>query len=211
MTATPSGKLSLEMPDSIASYIVLPRLQEFRENYPLITLSLRLQEASFQEISEDLDVAIVSGPLPDSSLVCRRLGEQVLRPYASKQYLERFGTPTTPAELASHQCIVTENPLVPECSRWGFQRGEELVQLEVNSAIRVNDLLAVKQLVLSGAGISILQEFAVVDELERGELSLLLPDYQLPPVPIYVIYPERKHLSLKIRAMVDFLGECFAG
>jgi DNA-binding transcriptional LysR family regulator len=208
--ATPAGNLSLEMPDGIATYIVLPHIQQFREQYPLINLNLTLRQASFQEVTEDLDVAIVSGQLPESSVVCRRLGHQLLRLYASAQYLEKFGTPATPAELKQHQCIVTENSSVPETHTWIFHHRDELASLDINAAMTVNDILAVKQLVLDGAGVSILQDFAVRKDVEKGRLIALLPTYTISPVPIYVIYPERKHLSPKIRAMVDFLAECFS-
>ena len=209
LQAAPSGNLTLEMPDGIATYLVLPHIQVFRDRYPLINLNLRLRQASFQEITEDLDVSITTGQLPESSVICRRLGDQKLGLYGSTQYLEKFGSPSSPAELATHQCIVTENSSVPETHKWLFRRKNDLVALDINAALTVNDILAVKQLVLDGVGISILQEFAVRDDVEAGKLIALLPGYKIDPVPIYVIFPERKHLSPKIRAMIEFLVECF--
>jgi len=210
LQAAPSGNLTLEMPDGIATYIVLPHIQAFRERYPLINLNLRLRQASFQELAEDLDVSITTGQLPESSVICRRLGDQKLGLYGSTQYLEKFGTPSSPAELAAHQCIVTENSSVPETHKWVFKRKNDLVALDIHAALTVNDILAVKQLVLDGVGISILQEFTVRDDVEAGKLVALLPGYKIDPVPIYVIFPERKHLSPKIRAMIEFLVECFS-
>jgi DNA-binding transcriptional LysR family regulator len=209
LKGTPAGNLSLEMPDGIATYIVLPHIQKFRDQYPLIHLKLRLRQASFQEITEDLDVAIVSGLLSESSVVCRRVADQMLGPYASPQYLEKHGTPLSPTDLADHQCIVADNSSVPETHKWTFRQEDELISLNINAAMTVNDILAVQQLVLDGVGISILQDFAVREAVEQNKLIALLPTYKISPVPIYVVYPERKHLSPKIRAMVDFLAECF--
>ncbi len=207
---SPSGRLSLEMPDALGTCIVLPHLNRFRQQYPLISLNLILRQASFQEVSEELDVAIVSGLLPDSSVVCRRLGDQVLRPYASRDYLDQWGAPETPRDLAEHQCILMQSGQAPETSQWIFQQGQDVTQLPITGVIAANDIPAIKQLVLEGLGISLLQDFLVAEEVSRGDLVPLLPDYNIPPVPVYVIYPERKLLSPKIRAMVDFLGDCFA-
>ena len=142
-------------------------------------------------------------------MVCRRLGEQRLQLCASPQYLKKFGTPSTPDELKEHQCIVTDNSSAPESHTWIFYHEDELISLKVNAAITVNGIPAVKQLVLDGAGISVMQDFAVRDDVATGKLIALLPTYSIPSVPTYVLYPERKNLSPKIRVMVDFLVECF--
>lgn len=209
LKATPAGKLLLEVPDNLATHVVLPRIGEFHRQQPLINLNLRLRQASLQTLSEDLDVAVVSGELPESSLICRRLGEQQLGLYASPSYLERHDAPNTLEDLADHQCIVTVSDFIRDPSTWMFYAGDELCRINVQSAISVNDMAAVEQLVLDGLGISPLQNFAVAEQVSQGSLIPLLTNFAIPPVPVYALFPERKHLSPKIRVMVDFLCECF--
>ena len=210
LRGTPSGNLLLEMPTSIARHRVIPQLGEFRQQYPHIHLQLRLRQASLREVSEDLNVAIVTGDLPNSSAVCRRVGEIGLAAYASPKYLETYGYPTHPDQLTTHHCIATEYTAIEDTNRWVFRKGDELIKLEVPAVITVNDTVAMKQLVEDGLGISILQDFAVQKSLKANRLVPILTDYQMPSIPVYVLYSERKLVSPKIRAMVDFLGKCFA-
>jgi DNA-binding transcriptional LysR family regulator len=98
---------------------------------------------------------------------------------------------------------------VPETSHWVFIKDDQAHRVPVQAAIAVNDSVAAKQLVMRHSGIAMLQDFAVKQELASGELLPLLRQYRSPEVPIYVVYPERKHLSPKLRAMVDFLVALF--
>lgn len=207
---TPSGELLLEIPESIATHRVIPQLGRFRQEYPHIHLRLRLRQASLQEVSEDLDVAIVTGELPDSSAVCRRIGEITLGAYASPAYLAAHGTPAHPDQLTAHHCIATENAATPGANQWVFRQGDDVIQMEIPAVITVNDTVAMKQLVENGLGISILPDYAVQDSLKDNRLLPVLTEYQLPSIPVYVIYSERKQVPPKVRAMVDFLVECFA-
>lgn len=210
LKGTPGGSLSLDMPGGIAKYLVLDRLRDFRANYPNIELNLRLRQGSVQDVSDDVDIAIIAGNLPESSVVCRRLGDITTRPFATPQYLEQYGEPQKPDDLHQHSCIVTDYRTVPETGQWTFMRNEEVQTLSIDAVTRVNDSVAAKQLVMNHTGISMLQDFTVAKEVASGDLQALLPEFSSPTVPVYVIYPERKNLSPTIRVMVDFLCECFS-
>lgn len=209
LKATPSGKLTLEMPETIATHIVLPHIQSFQQQYPLINLDLRLRQATFQDITDELDVCILSGQLPESSIVCRRIADQKLKLYASRDYIKAFGQPKTPQDLAAHRCIVIEDVAWPDTHHWTFKHRNEMLGTYIKATSTVNNIVAAKNMVLNGMGISIFQEFAARQEEQSGELVPLLSNYKIESIPVYVLYPDRKQLSPKIRAMVDFIVECF--
>lgn len=210
LKGTPAGRLNLDLADGIAKYLVLDRLPVFRETYPHIDIHVRLGPVSVQGVSDELDVAVVVGELPESSVVCRRLGDIENQAFASTAYIDRHGMPKTPDELYQHSCIVVDYRTIAESGQWIFIRDDEVQSVDVNGAITVNESGAAKQLVMSGAGIAMLQAYAVREELAEGALVPVLADYHSPSIPVYVIYSERKNLSPKIRAMVDFLLQCFS-
>lgn len=210
LKGTPAGRLNLDLSDGIAKYLVLDRLQAFRETYPHIDINVRLGPVSVQGVSDELDVAVVVGELPESSVVCRRLGDIESQIFASAAYVAQHGLPKTPDELHQHSCIMVNYRALSESRQWTFIRDDEVQNVHVDAAITVNDGGAAKQLAMSGAGIAMLQAYAVREELASGVLVPLLTDYHSPSIPAYVIYSERKNLSPKIRAMVDFLSQCFS-
>lgn len=210
LKGTPAGRLNLDLSDGIAKYVVLDRLQAFREAYPHIDLNVRLGQVSLASVSDELDVAVVVGELPESSVVCRRIGDVETRAYASKAYVDKHGAPQTPEQLSQHSCVAIDYRAIAESNQWTFIRGDEVFNHRVDAAITVNDSVACKQLVMANVGIAMLQNYAIKEELEQGLLVPLFNDYRSPSVPAYVIYSERKNLSPKIRAMVDFLSQCFS-
>lgn len=210
LKGTPAGRLNLDLSDGIAKYVVLDRLQAFRETYPHIDLNVRLGQVSVQGVSDELDVAVVIGELPESSVVCRRLGDVDSHPFASAAYVAKYGMPSAPDDLHQQHCITVDYRAITESGQWTFILGDEVQNISVDAAITVNDSVAAKQLVMSGAGIAMLQAYAVREELASGALVRVLEGYRCPSVPAYVIYSERKNLSPKIRAMVDFLLQCFS-
>lgn len=210
LKGTPAGRLNLDLTDGIAKFVVLDRLQAFRELYPHIELNVRLGQVSVQGVSDELDVAVVVGELPESSVVCRRLGDIEVQAFASAGYVAKHGWPKTPDQLHQHHCIMVDYRAISASSQWTFINQDQVHNVRVDAAITVNDSVAAKQLALAGAGITMLQAYAVKDEVDSGALVPLLTDYRSPSIPAYVIYSERKNLSPKIRVMVDFLSQCFS-
>lgn len=205
----PRGVLRVNAPMSFGILHLAPALDEFLQRYPALTVDLQLDDRLVDLVEEGFDCAIRIKALADSTLVARRLAPCRLVVCAAPDYLARHGTPTTPAALREHACLVYTYRDDP--NEWVF-RGPDGHELKVVVAgrLRCNNGLIHRDAALAGLGILVTPTFYVGDELRSGRLQTILTDYTPIPEPsVYVVYPERRHLSPKVRAFVDFLAARF--
>lgn len=205
----PRGVLRVNAPMSFGILHLAPALDEFLHRYPALTVDLQLDDRLVDLVEEGFDCAIRIKALADSTLVARRLAPCRLVVCAAPDYLARHGTPTTPAALREHACLVYTYRDDP--NEWIF-RGPDGRELKVGVAgrLRCNNGLIHRDAALAGLGILVTPTFYVGDELRSGRLQTILTDYTPSPEPsVYVVYPERRHLSPKVRAFVDFLAARF--
>lgn len=205
----PRGVLRVNAPMSFGILHLAPALDEFLQRYPALTVDLQLDDRLVDLVEEGFDCAIRIKALADSTLVARRLAPCRLVVCAAPDYLARHGTPTTPATLREHACLVYTYRDDP--NEWVF-RGPDGRELKVVVAgrLRCNNGLIHRDAALAGLGILVTPTFYVGDELRSGRLQTILSDYTPIPEPsVYVVYPERRHLSPKVRAFVDFLAARF--
>lgn len=208
----PTGRLRIAAPVSFAQLNIVDLLPEFAAAYPELSLDLLLTDATVDLVTERVDVALRMGPLADSSLVAHRLAPLVMRACASPAYLARRGRPAGPAELAGHDCLVLAMPGFG--SRWRFRATDGSVE-EVSVAARVttSNGVALKRFALAGMGVSLQSRWTGGRELRTGELVDLFPDFEATASSfdnaMWVIYPSRAYLPLKVRAFVDFLKDKF--
>ena len=149
--------------------------------------------------------AIRRGALEDSSLVARKLCVNRRVICAAPSYLERFGTPKTPEDLASHNCLTLS---VSELfNDWDFEGPEGSTTLRVSGNFEVNHTDALYEAVLAGIGLARLATFIVGPDILAGRVVPVLTDYVHEQSSIYAVYPHRRYLSAKVRAFVDFLVE----
>jgi DNA-binding transcriptional LysR family regulator len=142
--------------------------------------------------------------------VARKLGETPIVPCASAGYLKAHGTPQKPEDLERHNCFTYE--YASPRNVWPFRArdgAERPVRVAGNLHANNSDLLA--EAAAQGAGVVMAPAFVVGPEIRAGRLVPLLQEFAPRPVPIYAVYPSRKHLSAKVRRFVDFLAEHFAG
>ncbi|MGE0255357.1 MAG: LysR family transcriptional regulator [Alphaproteobacteria bacterium] len=208
----PTGRLRVAAPVSFAQLNIVDLLPEFAAAYPELSLDLLLTDATVDLVTERVDVALRMGPLADSSLVAHRLAPLVMRACASPAYLARRGRPAGPAELAGHDCLVLAMPGFG--SRWRFRAMDGSVEeVSVTARVTTSNGVALKRFALAGMGVSLQSRWTGGRELRTGELVDLFPDFEATASSfdnaMWVIYPSRAYLPLKVRAFVDFLKDKF--
>lgn len=201
----PSGVLRLACSGVFGRLHVIPRLNRFRARYPDVEIALHMTDGFTDLIEEGIDLAIRIGEARDSSLIARRIGTTRRVVVATPDYLARNGTPQTPAGLAAHHCIVYDRLLTG--ASWAFAGPSGPISVPVAGPIHVNNTEAVRAAVLEGLGIGYVPVWHFVDgEIEKGQLVVLLRDFEPPPQPINAVYPTRRFLAPKVRAAVDFFA-----
>nr|WP_262407734.1 substrate binding domain-containing protein [Thauera sedimentorum] len=185
---------------------IAPKLSAFQLRYPELTVDMVLDDRKVDLVEEGFDLAIRIGDLPDSSLVARRLGPCRHVVCGTPDYFARRGVPQTPEDLARHAALVFRYHDSPD--EWRFTAPDGgLVRVSLAHRLRMNNSLALREAVLQGAGVMLTPTFVVGADIRAGRLKAVLTDYAAMEISIYAVYPQRKHLSPKIRAFVEFMTE----
>lgn len=179
--------------------LLWPLVAEFLEAHPGIAIELDAREKHVDLVEERYDLALVTGPLRDSSLVARKVLEGAYALFASPRYLARRGMPRTLAELASHDCIAVGEP------SWTLRQKGHTRAIPVRGRLRVNEMGLARRAVLDGHGIGRLPPTMVADDVRAGRLLRVLPRVDGGPVPAWLVYPARRALSASLRALLDHL------
>ena len=205
--AGPSGRIKVDVPGRIGRLLVTPALPAFLERYPGIEVELGVTDRAVDLIEESVDCVVRVGALSDSTLVARPIGELALVNLASPAYLARHGTPRTPADLQHHLAVGYASPSTGRREDWEWLEGGELRQLSLRSRVTVNGAEAYIASCLAGLGLIQLPAYDAAAHLAAGELVAVLPDHRAPPMPMTLLYPHRRHLAQRVRALIDWLEE----
>ncbi|MFJ5297652.1 LysR family transcriptional regulator [Pseudomonas sp. NPDC088368] len=202
---SPSGLLRVACPTALAHTFVMPAVPAFLEAYPGVSLDLHISDSYINLVEEGAELAIRIGHLDDSALRSRRIGlfERVC--VASQRYMSRKGRPTTPSDLAHHDCVVYT--LLSSGTSWYFRHQA----IEVSGRFRVNSPEAVQAAVDAGLGIGYGPRWLFADGLASGELEVILADDNPTPVPIQILYVANRLLPQRAVAFMDFIARAFAG
>jgi DNA-binding transcriptional LysR family regulator len=204
----PRGLLRISTAVSFGVPHLAPAMIEFQRRYPQVLINLSLTDRAIDLHAEQIDVALRVGPLRDSSLMSRKISEVGRVLCAAPKYLEKFGVPKRPEDLAGHSCIVFT---VAGRGRWPFKTaagGIEHMDVSGRFATDSNDCML--QLALHGAGIARLADFQAARPVKSRALVPLLVDYHHPePTPAYAIFPPGTQKIPKVRVFLDFLLERF--
>lgn len=202
-----AGTLRFAAPSTFAQLYIVPKLPEFMKAHPGISLDLRLSDTQFDLIEGSFDLALRSAPLEDSSLKGRKLADDTRVLCASSGYIERYGMPREPADLAHHQLVAFKNQspkqlVGPERETGQFDTGQAGCRLVID------DGLSLKLATLAGAGISVNSLWSVHGEIADGTLVRILPDYEVDDRSVlWLVYPKSNVLTAKVRTFMDFLLE----
>jgi DNA-binding transcriptional LysR family regulator len=205
----PRGVLTVNAPVSFGSLHLAPVISRFLNRYPEVSVDMTVDDRVLDLVESGFDVAVRIAELPESSLIARRLAPARHVVCAAPAYLERFGEPRDPADLAHHNCLTyAYSRQGPE---WPFDGPGGPETVRVGGNLQVNHGDGLRAAAVAGLGVALLPTFIVGDDLRAGRLQPLLPAYRTRELSIYAVYPERRHLPAKVRAFVDFLVETFAG
>lgn len=205
------GPLRIACPRPLGQRHLVPMITEFTQLHPDVEITLLVEDRLTDLVAEQIDVAIRVAQLDDSSLVATQLATNPRVLVAAPGYLARAGTPSTPADLRQHACVLwTRHQRV--YNEWTFTNVHgETEQVRVRGPVHINDGMALAASVCSGAGVAILDRALVQQELASGELVPLLTDYRLPPGPsIHAVYPARQWLPLNTTTFVAFIKHKFS-
>jgi DNA-binding transcriptional LysR family regulator len=203
-SARASGHLKVTAPAGFGRKHVAPLLLEFLRVHPDVSASLDLSDRSVDLINEGFDCAVRLGGLVDSSLVAVRLGEMKRVVVGSPAYFQRRGVPRTLDDLAQHDCLA-----LPTQAGWTFQEGGRQVLFKPPGRFACNDGAVLHEWALAGMGLAWRSLWEVGDDLRWGRLVSVLDDYSTPPVGIHAVFPQRRHLPLRVRLFIDLLKETY--
>ncbi len=201
------GRVRIDMSTGMARNVVVPRLPELLRQHPGLALELSSTERRVDVIREGFDCVVRTGAVVDQSLVARPLGMAPLANCASPAYLRRHGTPRALPDLAQHQLVHFVNTLGAPSAGYEAVVDGALVRQPMAGAITVNNAEAYVAACLAGLGIIQVPRLGVVDLLARGELVEVLPQCAAPPMPLTLVYANRRHLPRRVRMVMDWLAE----
>lgn len=204
LQSKPQGKIKLTAPVTYGEQQILPLVNDFMKQYSDIEVSAYLSNQKIDLVEEGYDLAIRLGKLGNSTMMARKLGKRIKHICASPAYLEKYGTPHTLSELNKHSC------LLGSLDYWHFNNAGKEKNIRVTGRLRYNSGYGLVDAALKGLGIIQLPDYYVQHHLQNGKLITLLDDYKEPDEGIWAIYPQNRHLSPRIRLLVDYLVEQLA-
>lgn len=202
-----TGLLRAGVAAAFSRHVLTARLPDFARRYPALDLHITQHSDTGDLNADGLDVAIRFGSQPSSSMISRRLLETRVLTVASPGYLQEHPRPTHPSELASHNCIQFLDPQNGRPFDWEFQRTGETLAVHTTGKLTFSDVDMKIGACVAGGGIAQVLALCVGEELRRGVLVDLFPDWPGETFPLYIVRPSRKFTPLKVEKFVEFCLE----
>ena len=199
-----SGHLRITAPAGFGRRHVAPLVAKFRAQHADVTITLNLSDRVVDLAGEGFDCAVRVGDLLDSSLVSVRLADNRRLCVATASYLLRCGTPLHPSDLARFDCLTLSSE-ASQTRGWAFRVAGELIHLKPGGPLDCSDGQVLHDWCLAGYGIAWRSTWEVESEIAAGRLVAVLESFAAPPNGIYAVFPQRKHLALRVRLWIDFL------
>lgn len=203
--STPIGTLRISVPTTYGHFRLLPMLEKFRQRYPQVMVEVNISNRNIDFVDEGYDLAIRLGTPQDSRLVARKLEDAYLGVYASPAYLARRGEPLSIEDLRQHDCIQFVLPSTGRPMSWIFRDGGEDLELPLENTVRFSgDVLGCVGYAAVGGGLFQTYDF-IATSPQYQDLVEVLPAFRGRSRPFCILYPHNRHLSAKVRALVDLL------
>ncbi len=207
-TAEPRGMVRVSAPRNLGETTLAPAIFAFMAKNPLVSVDLRLEDRYVDLVEEGVDVALRISTLADSSLIARKISDMRHVICGSPDLVERVGLPASGEELRNMPCILDTN--MPSHSSWRFIEDGKPLTVHVAGPARVNSPVAAMQAALAGLGFAVLPTYLADPHIAEGRLVRVLED-RMPEGPsLQAVYPHRRHLAGKVRALIDHLVAWFA-
>src|SRR5271165_6377856 len=197
----PTGDLTVTSPWGVGHLHLLPLSCEFEKAYP--NIALRLSDQVLDPVEYGIDIAVRTGPLASSAMIATRIGSVRVVACASPEYLAARGRPKTPAVLLDHDCIGVDETGVP--SNWKFAKDGVEIAAPIRSRLTVSTSEAAVQAAVLGAGITRVMSYKMEAARRAGALVIVLEEFEREPLPVHIVYTERKPMPLKLRVFLDWL------
>lgn len=211
-SASPRGRLRVDMPAPLASLVLVPALPEFHARYPEIQLDLGASDRKVDLVDENVDCVLRGGVLAGGALRARHVADLPLGVYASPGYLARHGTPSHPEDLEgdAHRVVGYRGARVGAPLGYAMRRGADEVRVQGRHVLAVDDGNAYLAAGVAGMGALWLPRYMARGPQARGELVPLLEDWELAPMPLHAAYPASRHVSRKLRVFIDWVVDLLA-
>jgi DNA-binding transcriptional LysR family regulator len=209
LQAEPRGILRVNAPMSFGTLHLGRAVADFMERYPQLQIQLILSDQQIDPVQEGFDVTLRIADLPSSSLVARKIAPARRVICAAPSYLAARGTPQHPNDLRTHACLAYGH--LATGNQWKLTGPDGEHWIAIPWTLCTNNAEVIRDAAVRGRGIALLPTFIAGADLQEGSLRSILPDYAAPEIAVYAIYPQTRHLSVKVRVFIDFLVECFGG
>lgn len=206
--AAPSGLVRIGCPATFGRLLIAPRLSRLLARHPELRIELVMNDAFDDLIEKGLDLAVRIGILADQNLIARRVGTTARAVFGSPAYFAERGVPNTPHDLSEHNCIIYTNLRGPHRgNEWRFTApNARRVNIRVQGNFLADSAEAMREAVLSGIGVAVMPTWMFYKEAAAGLVSTVLHDYELEYLPMHLVYPSRRLVSAKVRAVSDLPG-----
>jgi len=196
----PMGNLRMTAPVAYGEMAIMPLVTAYMKTYTEVKVDVLLSNTKVDLIEDGYDLAIRLGQLDNSSLIAKKLTTRTLHVCASPEYLSKYGQPFTLSELKDHNC------LLGTLDYWRFAENSQERTMKVHGNFRCNSGPALLNAVLNGLGLVQLPAYYVEAHIQKEELIPILEGYRPPNEGVWALYPQNRHLSPKVRTLIDFLA-----
>lgn len=200
-----SGILRVNLPGRIGRLIVAPALPDFLSRHPDLSIELGMTDRAVNLVKEQTDCVLRVGPLQDSELISRRIGELSLLNVASPAYLEQSGTPEHPDDLTGHHVIRYASPVTGRVEPWEWMENGVNKSALPPARITVDNAEALIAGCLAGMGLIQVPAYDVQEHLRNGELVSVIPEWCAEPLPMSILYPHKHHTTDRVTTFVEWL------
>lgn len=209
-TLQPRGRLRINAPLSFGVLHLAPLWPKFMQRHPEVELDVALIDRVVDIVEEGYDLAIRISRSGSTAHAARKLAASRNIVCASPAYLRKHGKPKTPADLAGHDCI--GYTYAATADEWHFSDAQGADHaVKVACVMHTNNGDTARAAALAGRGVIWQPSFLIGPDLRAGHLVPLLPGYRMPDIDVLAVYPSRRHVSAKVRVMIDFLAQAFRG
>lgn len=207
--ASPKGLLRVNLQGTLARRFVVPALPAFLAQHPQLELQIGEDDRLIDLVREGVDCVLRAGQLRDSSLVAKRVAQLQQVTCASSRYIDQFGVPETLSDLARHRAVNYVSSATGQALPFEFTVNGEVQTLTLPGVVSVTGADVYAGAASAGLGLVQVPRYRVADELASGQLREVLADTPPPPLPVSVLYPQNRQLSVRVRVFVQWLGDVF--
>ncbi|MFT9256851.1 MAG: LysR family transcriptional regulator [Acetobacter sp.] len=202
-----SGRLRVSAATTFARLHIIPRLPRFLAEHPHLGVEIILDDRMIDLVAEGIDISLRIGALADSTAVARKIATGARSVLATPTYLERAGTPRTPADLANHEAIIYSQLQ----GAWSFMRDGAAVSVSVSGRLRTSAAEGIRAAVLADMGLTIASDWMFAHELENGTVVRVLDAWSLSSIDLWAVFPAGRMITAKARQFADFVENIMKG